>query len=102
MAHHHQDQREAGRDQAPARSPAQRFVAALGAERPLQVMGVINALAARMAETSGFRALYLSGGGVAANSLGLPDLGISTMEDVLTDAGRILNATSLPLLVDID
>lgn len=79
-----------------------RFRAALAAEKPLQVAGAINAYTARMAEAVGFRALYLSGGGVAANSLGLPDLGISTMEDVLTDVRRISDATSLPLLVDID
>ena len=71
-------------------------------EKPLQVVGAINAYAARMAEATGFRALYLSGGGVAANSLGMPDLGISTMEDVLTDVRRITDATALPLLVDID
>ena len=71
-------------------------------ERPLQIIGAINAYTARMAEACGFRALYLSGGGVAANSLGMPDLGISTMEDVLTDARRITDVTSLPLLVDID
>jgi methylisocitrate lyase len=65
-------------------------------------MGAINAYTARMAEATGFRALYLSGGGVAANSLGMPDLGISTMEDVLVDARRITDVTSLPLLVDID
>jgi methylisocitrate lyase len=68
----------------------------------LQVIGTINAYTARMAEATGFRALYLSGGGVAANSLGMPDLGISTMEDVLIDARRITDVTSLPLLVDID
>ena len=66
------------------------------------MVGAINAYVARMAEASGFKALYLSGGGVAANSLGLPDLGISTMEDVLIDARRITDATSLPLLADID
>ena len=82
--------------------PGARFRAALAAEKPLQVAGAINAYAARMAEGVGFRALYLSGGGVAANSLALPDLGISTMEDVLTDVRRITDATSLPLLVDID
>ncbi|MCO5119835.1 MAG: methylisocitrate lyase [Burkholderiaceae bacterium] len=86
----------------PATSPGQKFRDALAAESPLQVIGAINAYTARMAEATGFRALYLSGGGVAANSLGMPDLGISTMEDVLTDAGRICDATSLPLLVDID
>ncbi len=79
-----------------------RFRDAVTNERPLQVAGAITAFAARMAEATGFKALYLSGGGVAANSLGLPDLGISTMEDVLIDARRITNATSLPLLVDID
>ncbi len=79
-----------------------RFRAALAAEKPLQVVGAINAYAARLAEATGFRALYLSGGGVAANSLGVPDLGISTMEDVLTDVRRITDATPLPLLVDID
>lgn len=68
----------------------------------LSVVGAINAYTARMAEHTGFKALYLSGGGVAANSLGMPDLGISTMEDVLTDARRITDVTSLPLLVDID
>ncbi|MGA8042209.1 MAG: methylisocitrate lyase [Terracidiphilus sp.] len=82
--------------------PGARFRAAVEAERPLQIAGAINAYTARMAEAVGFRALYLSGGGVAANSLGLPDLGISTMEDVLTDVRRITDATSLPLLVDID
>src|SRR6188768_1881865 len=76
--------------------------AALAAERPMQVVGAINAYAARMAEATGFSALYLSGGGVAANSLGLPDLGISTMDDVLIDIRRITEASSLPLLVDAD
>lgn len=71
-------------------------------ENPLQVVGATNAYTARMAAATGFRALYLSGGGVAANSLGMPDLGISAMEDVLTDVRRITDATSLPLLVDID
>src|ERR1700758_4457952 len=84
------------------RSPGARFWAALAEEKPLQVAGAINAYTARLAEATGFRALYLSGGGLAANSLGLPDLGISTMEDVLTDVRRITDATSLPLLVDID
>jgi methylisocitrate lyase len=76
--------------------------AAIAAEKPLQLVGAINAYAARMAEATGFRALYLSGGGVAANSLGLPDLGISTMEDVLIDIRRITEASALPLLVDAD
>lgn len=83
-------------------SPGARFRLALAAEKPLQVAGAINAYTARMAQATGFRALYLSGGGVAANSLGLPDLGISTMEDVLTDVRRITDAVPLPLLVDID
>ena len=79
-----------------------RFRAALTAESPLQVMGAITAYAGLMAKRTGYKALYLSGGGVAANSLGVPDLGISTMEDVLTDARRIVDATGMPLLVDID
>ena len=83
-------------------SSGERFRAAVAEEKPLQVVGAINAYTARMAEATGFRALYLSGGGVAANSLGMPDLGISTMEDVLTDVRRITDATTLPLLVDID
>ena len=83
-------------------SAGAKFRAALAAEKPLQVVGAINAYAARMAEATGFRALYLSGGGVAANSLGLPDLGISTMDDVLIDIRRITEASSLPLLVDAD
>jgi methylisocitrate lyase len=88
--------------QSPDRSPGSRFRSALACEKPLQVAGAINAYTARLAEAVGFRAIYLSGGGVAANSLGLPDLGISTMEDVLTDVRRITDATRLPLLVDID
>jgi len=76
--------------------------AAILAEKPLQIVGAINAYVARMAEATGFRALYLSGGGVAANSLGLPDLGISTMDDVLIDIRRISEASKLPLLVDAD
>lgn len=83
-------------------TPGARFRAALAAEKPLQVAGAINAYAARLAQAAGFRAIYLSGGGVAANSLGMPDLGISTMEDVLTDVRRITDACPLPLLVDID
>ena len=83
-------------------SPGARFRHALSEEKPLQIAGAINAYTARLAEATGFRALYLSGGGVAANSLAVPDLGISTMEDVLTDLGRITNATALPVLVDID
>jgi methylisocitrate lyase len=83
-------------------SAGARFRAALAAEAPLQVVGAITAYAGLMAKRTGYKALYLSGGGVAANSLGVPDLGISTMEDVLTDARRIIDATQLPLLVDID
>ncbi|MGV8943058.1 methylisocitrate lyase [Thermomonas sp.] len=83
-------------------SAGARFRAALAAETPLQVMGSITAYAGLMAKRTGYQALYLSGGGVAANSLGMPDLGISTMEDVLTDARRIVDATGMPLLVDID
>jgi len=79
-----------------------KFRAAVEAEKPLQVAGAINAYVARMAERVGFKALYLSGGGVAANSLGMPDLGISTLEDVLIDVRRITDVTTLPLLVDID
>lgn len=79
-----------------------RFRAAVAAEQPLQVVGAINAYVARMAQRTGFRALYLSGGGVAANSLGTPDLGISTLQDVLTDVSRITDACDLPLLVDAD
>ncbi|HXF16916.1 MAG TPA: methylisocitrate lyase [Burkholderiales bacterium] len=83
-------------------SSGQKFRAAVATEKPLQVIGAINAYTARMAEATGYRALYLSGGGVAANSLGMPDLGISTLEDVLTDVSRITEVTTLPLLVDID
>ncbi|HRH82292.1 MAG TPA: methylisocitrate lyase [Thiobacillaceae bacterium] len=83
-------------------SAGARFRAAVAAERPLQVMGAINAYHAMMAERVGYRALYISGGGVAAGSLGLPDLGISTLDDVLTDVRRITDATGLPVLVDVD
>ncbi len=83
-------------------SPGARFRAAVADERPLQLVGAINAYAARMAAACGFKALYLSGGGVAANSLGVPDLGISTMDDVLIDIRRITDACPLPLLVDAD
>jgi methylisocitrate lyase len=79
-----------------------RFRAALRQEKPLQVAGCVNAYSALLAERIGFRALYLSGGGVSAASLGLPDLGISTLDDVLTDVRRITDATNLPLLVDAD
>src|SRR5580692_6641600 len=83
-------------------TPGQKLRAAVAAEQPLQVVGAINAYHARMAERVGYRALYLSGGGVAAGSLGIPDLGISTIDDVLTDARRITDVCPLPLLVDID
>ena len=86
----------------PPDSAGTRFRAAVAAEAPLQVIGAINAYTARMAEHTGFKALYLSGGGVAANSLGMPDLGISALEDVLIDVRRITDVTTLPLLVDID
>jgi isocitrate lyase len=83
-------------------SPGLRFRNAVAERAPLQVVGAINAYTARMAEAIGHKALYLSGGGVAANSLGLPDLGISTLEDVVTDVERITSASDLPLLVDAD
>src|SRR5580658_3587803 len=86
----------------PSLTAGQNLRAAVAAEQPLQVVGAINAYHARMAERSGYRALYLSGGGVAAGSLGMPDLGISTIDDVLTDVRRITDVTSLPLLVDAD
>ncbi|WP_240126722.1 methylisocitrate lyase [Thermomonas alba] len=79
-----------------------RFRAALAAESPLQVIGAINANHALLAQRAGYRAIYLSGGGVAAGSLGLPDLGINTLEDVLVDTRRITDVCDLPLLVDID
>ncbi len=83
-------------------SAGARFRAALAEEKPLQVIGAINANHALLARRAGFRAIYLSGGGVAAGSLGLPDLGINTMDDVLTDTRRITDVCDLPLLVDID
>ena len=83
-------------------SAGARFREALLAEKPLQVVGVINAYAAILAEKAGFRALYLSGSGVAVASYGLPDLGVTTFSDVLTDVKRITSATPLPLLVDAD
>ncbi|WP_137719449.1 methylisocitrate lyase [Methylobacillus flagellatus] len=83
-------------------SAGARFRAALAAEKPLQIIGAINAYHARLATQSGFKAIYLSGGGVAAGSLGLPDLGISTLEDVLIDVRRITDNVDTPLLVDID
>jgi len=83
-------------------SAGARFRAAIQEERPLQIVGAINAYHARMAQRSGYRALYVSGGGVAAGSLGVPDLGISGLEDVLVDVRRITDGCALPVLVDID
>jgi methylisocitrate lyase len=83
-------------------SAGQRFRQALAEEKPLQVIGAINANHALLAKRAGFRAIYLSGGGVAAGSLGLPDLGINTLDDVLTDVRRITDVCDLPLLVDVD
>jgi methylisocitrate lyase len=83
-------------------SPGARFRAALATESPLQVVGTINANHALLARRAGYRAIYLSGGGVAAGSLGLPDLGINTLDDVLTDVRRITDVCDLPLMVDID
>jgi methylisocitrate lyase len=83
-------------------TPGSMLRAAVANERPLQIVGTINAYTARLAQACGYRAIYLSGGGVAANSLGLPDLGISSMDDVLTDIRRITDAVALPLLVDAD
>lgn len=83
-------------------SPGLRFRKAIEAEKPLQVVGAINAYHARLAEASGFKALYVSGGGVAAGSCGVPDLGITSLEDVLIDVRRITDVTDLPLLVDVD
>src|SRR6188508_672012 len=79
-----------------------RFQTALSQETPLQIVGVINAYAAMLAEKSGFRALYLSGAGVANASFGLPDLGVTSLNDVLEDVRRIAGASELPLLVDAD
>src|SRR4029079_10974776 len=83
-------------------SAGAKFRLAVSEEKPLQVVGTINAYHARLAERSGYRAIYLSGGGVAAGSLGLPDLAISTLDDVLTDIRRITDVCDLPLLVDVD
>ena len=83
-------------------SPGKAFRAALTKENPLQIVGTINANHALLAQRAGYQAIYLSGGGVAAGSLGLPDLGISTLDDVLTDIRRITDVCSLPLLVDAD
>ena len=85
-----------------AMSPGAKFRAAMQQEQPLQCVGTINAYHARLAQASGFKSIYLSGGGVAAGSLGLPDLGISNLDDVLTDVQRITNVCDLPLLVDVD
>jgi methylisocitrate lyase len=83
-------------------TPGARLRQAVDDNNPLQVVGTVNAYSAIMAEKCGHKAIYLSGGGVAACSLGIPDLGISTLKDVLVDAARITDASSLPLLVDID
>jgi methylisocitrate lyase len=83
-------------------TPGQKFRQALKDEKPLQIVGAVNAYHAILAKASGFRAIYLSGGGVAAGSLGLPDLGISNLDDVLTDVRRITDVCDLPLLVDVD
>ena len=83
-------------------SAGRRFREAVTAERPLQCVGAINAYHARLAEATGFKSLYISGGGVAAGSCGIPDLGITTMEDVLIDLRRITDVTTLPVLVDVD
>jgi len=83
-------------------SPGARFKQALRDEKPLQIIGTINANHALLAKHAGYRAIYLSGGGVAAGSMGIPDLGITTLEDVLTDVRRITNVCDTPLLVDAD
>jgi len=83
-------------------SPGARLRSALRLERPLQMVGVVHAYAAILAESAGFRALYLSGAGVANASCGVPDMGLTTLADVLVDVRRITNATRLPLLVDAD
>jgi methylisocitrate lyase len=83
-------------------SPGARFRSALAQEKPLQIVGTINANHALMARRAGYRALYLSGGGVAAGSLGMPDLGLNTLDDVLTDVRRITDVCDTPLLVDVD
>ena len=86
----------------PSHSPGRRFRDLVAEESPLPVVGTINAYAARLAERAGFKAFYVSGGGVAAGSRGLPDLGMTTMDDVLVDVGRITDITERPVLVDID
>lgn len=87
---------------AQLQTAGQRFRTALAEESPLQIIGTINANHALLAKRAGYKAIYLSGGGVAAGSLGLPDLGINTLDDVLTDVRRITDVCDLPLLVDID
>src|SRR5678816_2990855 len=86
----------------PLTTPGSRFRDSVEAERPLQIVGTINAYAALLAERAGFKAIYLSGAGVANASFGLPDLGITTLNDVLEDVRRITGACDLPLLVDAD
>ena len=83
-------------------SPGKRLIEAIAAEKPLQVVGAINAYSAILAESAGYRAIYLSGAGVANASYGLPDLGMTSLNDVLADVRRITAASSLPLLVDVD
>src|ERR1700686_1158605 len=83
-------------------TPGAKFRQALKEEKPLQVVGAMNAYHAILAKASGFKAIYVSGGGVAAGSLGVPDLGISNLDDVLTDVRRITDVCDLPLLVDVD
>jgi methylisocitrate lyase len=96
-------QRQASEPGVPAtETPGKRFRAALAAERPLQIPGAINANHALLARRAGYRAIYLSGGGVAAGSLGVPDLGITGLEDVLIDVRRVTDVCDLPLLVDVD
>ena len=83
-------------------TPGARFKSALNKENPLQIVGTINAYHARLADAVGYQALYISGGGVAAGSCGIPDLGITSLEDVLIDLERITNVTDKPVMVDID
>ena len=83
-------------------SAGRRLRQAIKAESPLQVVGTINAYTAIMAESVGYQAIYLSGAGVANASFGLPDLGMTSLNDVLEDVRRITNASALPLLVDVD
>src|SRR6202171_275279 len=97
----HRSSADPSPDMSPS-SPGAKFRAALAAEKPLQVPGAICAYHAILAEKSGYLAIYLSGGAVAAGSLGVPDLGISGLDDVLTDVRRITDACTLPLLVDVD